>query len=276
MASKGRKGRKRTNRGWFLLLLFVPLLLLGSLVLFEALFERPLQKRLSKITETKPPLSFRLAIIIDDGGYRLDYLQDALRLGKPLTFAILPGTPHAREAALLVHQKGGEVMLHLPMEPKEENHLPLEKNMVKSGMDSAAIQKILREGLSQIPHVRGVNPHMGSKATEDPGVMEAIMDILKGGGLYYVDSHTSPHSAGMKAAQAKGVPAGQNGKFIDAVRKTENICEAIRSAAAAAKKRGKAIAIGHPDPVTLRALQEMVPEIEKAGIKLVFASEIVG
>jgi uncharacterized protein len=276
MASKGRKGRKKTNRGWLLLLLLVPLLLLGSLVLLEALLERPLQKRLSKITETKLPLSFRLAIIIDDGGYRLDYLQDTLRLGKPLTFAILPGTPHAREAALLVHQQGGEVMLHLPMEPKEENHLPLEKNMVKTGMDSAAIKKILREGLSRIPHVRGVNPHMGSKATEDPGVMEAIMDILKGEGLYYVDSHTSPHSAGMKAAQDRGVPSAQNDKFIDAVKKTASIKEAIRAAMAKAKKQGQATAIGHPDPLTLRSLKEMVPEIEKAGIKLVFASEIVG
>jgi hypothetical protein len=276
MASKGRKGRKKTNRGWLLLLLLVPLLLLGSLVLLEALLERPLQKRLSKITETKLPLSFRLAIIIDDGGYRLDYLQDALRLGKPLTFAILPGTPNAREAALLVHQQGGEVMLHLPMEPKEENHLTLEKNTVKTGMDSAAIKKILRESLSQIPHVRGVNPHMGSKATEDPGVMEAIMDILKGEGLYYVDSHTSPHSAGMKAAQDRGVPSAQNDKFIDAVKKTESIKEAIRAAMAKAKKQGQATAIGHPDPLTLRSLKEMVPEIEKAGIKLVFASEIVG
>jgi polysaccharide deacetylase 2 family uncharacterized protein YibQ len=276
MASKGRKGRKKTNRGWLLLLLLVPLLLLGSLVLLEALLERPLQKRLSKITETKLPLSFRLAIIIDDGGYRLDYLQDTLRLGKPLTFAILPGTPYAREAALLVHQQGGEVMLHLPMEPKEENHLTLEKNMVKTGMDSAAIKKILREGLSRIPHVRGVNPHMGSKATEDPGVMEAIMDILKGEGLYYVDSHTSPHSAGMKAAQDRGVPSAQNDKFIDAVKKTESIKEAIRAAMAKAKKQGQATAIGHPDPLTLRSLKEMVPEIEKAGIKLVFASEIVG
>jgi polysaccharide deacetylase 2 family uncharacterized protein YibQ len=106
--------------------------------------------------------------------------------------------------------------------------------------------------------------------------MGAIMEVLKEEGLYYVDSHTSPHSAGMKAAQAKGVPAGQNGKFIDAVRKAESIREAVRAAMAGAKKQGKAIAIGHPDPLTLKTLQEMVPEIEKAGIKLVFASEIVG
>jgi polysaccharide deacetylase 2 family uncharacterized protein YibQ len=276
MGKKGRKGRKKAKRGWVLLLSLLPLLLVGSLIFFEALFERPFQRRLLKISETKPSKSPCLSFIIDDGGYKIDNLKEILNLGKPMTFAILPNTPHTRQAALFVHQKGGEVMLHLPMEPREENGLALEKDMVKTDMTSSGIQKILREGLKQIPHVRGMNPHMGSKATEDPRVMEAVMDVLKGEGLYYIDSHTSSLSAGMKAAQAKGVLSAQNDKFIDAVKKTENIREAIRAAMAKAKKEGKAIAIGHPDPLTLRSLQEMVPEIEKAGIKFVFASEIVG
>ena len=276
MGKKGRKGRKKAKRGWVLLLLLLPLFLVGSLIFFEALFERPFQRRLLKISETKPSKSPCLAFIIDDGGYKIDNLKEILNLGKPMTFAILPNTPHTRQAALFVHQKGGEVMLHLPMEPREENGLALEKDMVKTDMASSGIQKILGEGLKQIPHARGMNPHMGSKATEDPRVMEAVMDVLKGEGLYYIDSHTSSLSAGMKAAQAKGVLSAQNDKFIDAVKKTENIREAIRAAMAKAKKEGKAIAIGHPDPLTLRSLQEMVPEIEKAGIKLVFASEIVG
>jgi hypothetical protein len=167
-------------------------------------------------------------------------------------------------------------MLHLPMEPKEENGLALEKDMVKTDMASPDIQKILREALSQIPEVRGMNPHMGSKATEDPRVMEAVMGVLKETGLYYIDSHTTAHSTGMKAARAMGVPSAQNDKFLDAVKKTENIKEAIRGAMTSAQKGGKATAIGHPDPVTLKSLQEMISEIEKAGIKLVFASEIVG
>ena len=183
MARKGRKGERGRKRDWPLLLLLLPLLLLGSLVLLEALFERPLQRRLSKISETKPSKPPRLAIIIDDGGYNLDHLKEILRIGRPMTFAILPNTPHTRQAALLVHQKGGEVMLHLPMEPREENRLALEKDMVKTDMASPSIQKILRDGLSQVPHVRGVNPHMGSKATEDPRVMEAVMEVLKAEGL---------------------------------------------------------------------------------------------
>jgi hypothetical protein len=43
-----------------------------------------------------------------------------------------------------------------------------------------------------------------------------------------------------------------------------------------AKKEGKAVAIGHPHPLTARAIKEMIPEIEREGIRLVFASEVVG
>jgi polysaccharide deacetylase 2 family uncharacterized protein YibQ len=194
----------------------------------------------------------------------------------PMTYAILPNTPHTRQAAFLVHQNGGEVMLHLPMEPKEDGRYALEKDMVKTEMSSPAIQKILREDLRQIPYVRGVNPHMGSKATEDSKVMEAVMDVLKDERLYYIDSHTTPSSLGLKAARSVGVPCAQNDKFIDAVRKPEPLKEALRAAMVKAKKEGKAVAIGHLDPLTLKAIQEMIPEIEKTGIKLVFASEIVG
>jgi hypothetical protein len=199
-----------------------------------------------------------------------------LKLGMPMTFAILPNTPHTQQAAALVHQNGGEVMLHLPMEPRDEGRYAIEKDMVKTDMSSPAIQKILREGLAQIPHVRGVNPHMGSKATEDPRVMEAVMDVLKDEKLYYIDSHTTSSSLGLKTARSMGVPSAQNDKFIDTVKKPEPLRESLRAAMIKAKMEGKAVASGHLDPLTLKAIQEMIPEIKKAGIKLVFASEIVG
>jgi len=276
MAKKGRKGRRKTKRFWITFVLFLPLLVLASLVFFEAIVEHPLQPRVSKVAVTEARQIPRLAFIIDDGGYKFENLKEILRLEKPLTFAILPNTPQTRETALFVHQRGGEIMLHLPMEPKEENGLALEKVMISTEMASPGIRKILREALDQIPEVRGMNPHMGSKATEDPRVMEAVMGVLKEAGLYYIDSRTSAHSAGLKAARTMGVPSAQNDKFIDAVKEPGKIKEAIRGAMAKAKREGEAIAIGHPDPMTLKSLQEMIPEIEKAGIKFVYASELVG
>jgi uncharacterized protein len=256
--------------------LVLPLVLFASLVVLEISFDRPRLKWVSRITDPKPLRTPRLALIIDDGGYHLDNLKEMLKLGVPMTFAILPNTPHTREAAALVYRNGGEVMLHLPMEPKEEGRHALEKDMVKTDMSSPAIQKIVRDGLRQIPHARGVNPHMGSKATEDLRVMEALMEVMKDANLYYIDSHTTSASQGLKAARSKGVPSAQNDKFIDAVRRPLPLREALQEAVTKAKKEGKAVAIGHLDSLTLKGLQEIIPEMEKAGIKFVFASEVVG
>lgn len=225
----------------------------------------------------KPPAPhIRMALVVDDGGYSVEKIKVFAGIGKPITFAVLPNTPHARKVAVLVHESGGQVLLHLPMEPKEGDQSPLEDDTVMVGMSRSEIQRIVRKDLAQVPHVRGLNNHMGSKATEDPSVMKALMDVLKTEGLFYIDSHTSPHSAGLQAAREAGVPFGSNDRFIDHDQELEAIKHAIRLAMKRARQEGRAIAIGHPNPSTAQAIREMVPEIEKSGIKLVFASEVVG
>ena len=226
--------------------------------------------------EPPPPPAPRLALIIDDGGYSVDKLKGLMGLGKPMTFAILPNVPHSRDAALLAHREGAQIMLHLPMEPQESERYSLEKDTVLTGMDKTEIQAILHRGLTQIPHVRGVNNHMGSRATEDLRLMKAVMEVLKKEGLYYVDSHTSIHSMGPQAARQAGVAFASNDRFIDPEKDLEAIKKAIRLAVRKARQEGKAVAIGHPHPLTVRAIREMIPEIEGAGVKIVFVSEVVG
>ena len=238
--------------------------------------KKKVEEKKEEKKEPEKPSYPRLALIIDDGGYNTDRFKKMLGMGKPMTFAILPNTPHAREAALLAHQDGSEVMLHLPMEPKEEELYSLEKDTVLTGMSPAKIQKILRDDLEQIPFVRGVNNHMGSKATEDPRVMQALMAALKKERLYFIDSHTSPQSLGPEAARKAGVAFWQNDRFLDREKNLEKIKKAIRLTMRKAKNEGKAVTIGHPHPLTARAIREMIPEMEKEGIRLVFASEVVG
>ena len=156
--------------------------------------ERQERKRKKKKEEAVPRA--RLALIMDDGGYSIDRVKGMVGIGRPMTFAILPNTPHARKVALLAHESGEQVMLHLPMEPRDSDRYSLEKDTVLAGMDKKEVQTILQRDLAQIPYVRGVNNHMGSKATEDAGVMRALMEVLKKEGLFYIDSHTSSHTLG--------------------------------------------------------------------------------
>jgi len=234
------------------------------------------KKEEEKKKEPEKPYYPRLALIIDDGGYNTDKFKKMLGVGKPMTFAILPNTPHGKEAARMAHRAGCEVMLHLPMEPKEEEMYSLERDTVLTGMKPPEIQRILRDDLEQIPFVRGVNNHMGSKATEDPKVMQALMAALKKEKLYFIDSRTSPQSLGPEAARKAGVAFWQNDRFLDREENLEKIKKATRLVMRKAKKEGKAVAIGHPHPLTAQAIREMIPELEKEGIRLVFASEVVG
>ena len=292
-ASRKRRSRKKGKRGKTYLYLLISVGVISSLALFFLLRPKPIEKEAihplpsvpspaAKLPEEpekgkEPPLKPvpRLALVIDDGGYNVDKVKAIMEIRRPFTLAVLPNTPHARKVALLAHQEGVEVMLHLPMEPKENNRYSLEPDTILSGMGKREIQAILQRGLREIPHVRGVNNHMGSKATEDSQVMQALMEVLKEEGLYYVDSHTSARTVGPHLARQSGVPFGSNDRFIDQEQDLEVIKKAIRLAMKKAKREGKAIAIGHPHPLTARAIREMVPEIEEAGIKLVFASEVV-
>ena len=289
MGRSKKKGNRKKNNGRRVTFILIPVFLALSLAFFYILKTASPGKKPGRqvvrisIPKEKIPeegAGFRsspqLALIIDDGGYNMKNFKEMLGIGKPITYAILPHTLHAREAALLAYRDGSEVMLHLPMEPKNGEQYSLEKNTVRTGMDSKRVQKILEDALKQVPHVRGINNHMGSKATEDPQVMEALMQVLKKEGLYFIDSNTSFQTLGLEMARKVGVASRRNDKFIDREKKIEAIKNAIRLAMRKAKQEGRAVAIGHPHPLTARAIKEMISEIEKEGIRLVFASEVVG
>ncbi len=217
-----------------------------------------------------------LALIIDDGGYNLENFKKILALEKPITYAILPEAPYTRETILLVRQKRQQVLLHLPMEPKEGNHAPLERNMIRCGMSPQQIKSIIQNALKQVPEARGINNHMGSKATENLQVMKVLMEVLKKEKLFYIDSNTSLGSVGPLLAEKNGVPFARNEKFIDQEKNVNAIKRAIRQAVKKAQKEGKVVIIGHPYAETEQAFKEMISEIERQGVRLVFASEVVG
>lgn len=215
----------------------------------------------------------RLAIIIDDIGYNKAQSERAARLSGSFTLAILPFTPHGLSSAQLAHNHGKELMLHLPMSAL--NHQALGKGALISGMDKAAFLSTIRQNLSSIPHLKGVNNHMGSRLTQEAEPMQWLMAELRPRRLYFVDSRTSAQTKAFDIAKNNQVPTLKRDVFLDDINDPSAIAQELKRAIKLARERGSAVAIGHPYPATLQVLEHIAPLLQKQGVRLVYASQLL-
>ena len=216
----------------------------------------------------------RLAIIIDDIGYDRAAADSVLALNFPVTLSVLPNLPLSGDVAEEAHRRGDEVMLHLPMQSEGED-AKSESVELRVGMNAAQVNEILNGALDSVPHVVGVNNHQGSLATSNAALMNELMPALRQRGLFFIDSRTEKTTVAYDAAKKAGVRAASRKVFLDDVETREAVAAQLKLAAADAKRDGFAIAIGHPKPATIAALEAEMPRLEASGIDLVFASDLV-
>jgi hypothetical protein len=216
-----------------------------------------------------------IAIIIDDMGSSMREAETLLAMNTPMTISIIPGLSKAKAVAEEVHRKGGEVMIHIPMEPKEYQQKPFEKSGLLLSMSDKVIRERMESYLEGVPNAVGANNHMGSRFTEDRAKMTVVLEVLKRRGLFFVDSKTSPLSLGDRLAREMGIPAAARSVFLDNVQDVEAIKGQVEKLAGIARKHGSAIGICHPHKTTLIALSSELPELRKKGIRFVHVSELV-
>ncbi len=255
--------------------LSILLLICGYLsgnALAEPSSERPLIQKptTNKPTSAKPGI----AIIIDDLGNLKDRDERALRLPGAITYAFLPHTPHAYELALQAHSRNKEIMLHLPMESME--HDKLGPGGLTLDMTQSEFAQQLQSALASVPHVIGINNHMGSLLTQHPGHMLWLMQELnKHNNLYFVDSYTTKTSIAQQIAMENQVPNIRRDVFLDNDRNPASIKKHFQRLIKKAKKNGTALAIGHPYPETMAILEAELPKLAEKGIILLPVSKLL-
>jgi polysaccharide deacetylase 2 family uncharacterized protein YibQ len=218
----------------------------------------------------------KVALVVDDMGNSLEALDELLGLGASLTVAILPYSPYALETARLAHEKGLEVLLHLPLESLNGSGSETgTEGLIRSGMGEEEVRALLAEEIDRIPHVRGVNNHMGSKVTADTAMMRTILAPLRERGLFFLDSRTSGKSVAYDVAVSMGIPTASRQVFLDADGDTSRIRERLLELFRIARRDGRAVGICHPFPETLKALKENFGLLGSYRLEAVFASELV-
>ena len=216
----------------------------------------------------------RLAILLDDFGNDLNAADAIFALNVPITLSVLPYKPHSQEISREARKHGCEVMLHLPMQSRANEMA--EQYELKAGLSSEEVQNIVTKMLEAVPEADGVNNHQGSQATSNGALMSELMPVLKDAGVFYVDSRTTTETVAYDAAKRDGVrTAFRNVPFLDDIQNKLAVKRQLQIAIRGAKEKGEAIAIGHPHAVTLEALREMLPEVKKQNVRLVFVSDVV-
>ena len=214
----------------------------------------------------------KLAIVIDDFGYRPVEENKVLNMPAAISVAVLPNAPHAHAMATKAHQGGHEVLIHLPMAPLSKQ--PLEKDTLTPEMSSNEITRIIREASGKVPFAVGLNNHMGSKMTSSLPGMQKVMQALNQYNYYFLDSMTIGNSQSIPAAQGTHVKVIKRRVFLDDSQNEASIRQQFTRAVKLAQRDGYAIAIGHPHPTTVRVLQQMLPSLP-ADITLVRPSQLL-
>ncbi|MBV8519373.1 MAG: divergent polysaccharide deacetylase family protein [Acidobacteria bacterium] len=213
-----------------------------------------------------------IVLIIDDLGFEGQPLDRLMSLDPNVNCAILPNGTRVDEFAHELHARGFEILCHLPMEP--QGHAAPGRNAILTSMSDDEIARATRENIEAVPFARGVNNHMGSRATMDRRVMTSVIGAIPNG-MYFIDSRTIPGSIAANVARELHVRTAARNVFLDDVATDAAVRRQVAEVAHLAEEHGVAIAIGHPHPATMRVLAEELPALRARGFHLIRASEVV-
>ncbi|MDD0823040.1 divergent polysaccharide deacetylase family protein [Mannheimia sp. AT1] len=203
----------------------------------------------------------KLAIVIDDIGYKVKDDNDIFALPKEVSVAIIPVAPYAKTRAAEAYSQKRDILIHLPMEPKSKQ--PIEAGGIKIGDNEEKIRKLIEVARGQVPYAIGLNNHMGSGATSDSFTMLNLMKVLKENGLFFLDSKTIGSSVAAKTARQLGVNALERNIFLDDSDRLEDVQRQFASAITYARRNGVAIVIGHPRKNTISVLKQQLAQLPK-------------
>lgn len=215
----------------------------------------------------------RIAIIIDDIGYRQATSKAAIELDPNITVAVIPQSPHGKQLAEYAHRLQREIIVHLPMAANGTDNL--DPGGITPEHSAQQIRATIVDAFHRIPSAVGLNNHMGSRTTEDPHAMTAVMNTLAEQEAFFVDSRTSGASVGESVARAMGVPSTRRHVFLDNEQDYRSINRQFNQLLQHARQHGSAVAIGHPYPETIAYLKHVLPLLKDAGIEVVPVSRLI-
>ena len=215
----------------------------------------------------------RIVIIIDDMGMGHKNSYEVINLNSALTLAFLPYAPGLAEITKDARARGHELLIHAPMEPLGQlNPGPL---ALLDKMSPQEMTEALDQMFNSFSGYVGINNHMGSRLTQNEAAMNLVMEALAKRGLIFVDSKTIQTSVAARVAAEHGLYYAERDVFLDHQDNITFVRKSLLELESIARKRGSAIAIGHPKAATIQGLKEWLPLAEERGFVVVPVSAVV-
>jgi len=222
-----------------------------------------------------------VAFVIDDWGYNKRNIDLALEIDRPLTISILPNLRYSKYVAQKFMKVNNvcDIILHLPLESKSNR--AAERGTIRSNMEQEMITTILEDEINSVPGLIGVSNHQGSKVSEDERTMKIVLGELKKRELFFLDSVTTSKSVCADIARDIKLRFAKRDIFLDLTDQADledfesYIRGQVQELASVALKQGRAIGVGHNKKITLKVLKDLIPDMEKKGIKIVPLKELV-
>lgn len=218
----------------------------------------------------------QIVIVIDDMGLNRRNSREMAGLKYPTTLAYMPYAGDLAQQTQDAYEHGHELIVHMPMEPQDIAHNNPGPNALLTTVSAAENRARLASNLQKFgPYIIGLNNHMGSKMTASETAMRPVMQMVKEKGLWFLDSRTIGNSVAGKLAEELKIPYVARDVFLDNTETVPAVRAQLKVLEQMARKRGYAVAIGHPYDCTLAALKEWMPSAAGRGLDIVPLSAVI-
>ncbi|MCX8083546.1 MAG: divergent polysaccharide deacetylase family protein [Calditerrivibrio sp.] len=242
---------------------------------YDSEIKRDNSKQEKGSTEHRFRDKHRFVVILDDAGQNIELAKKVASMKYPIVMSILPYSKFDKETAELARNNKKEYLLHQPMEPKSYPDTNPGKGAILLNMPRSVIEATIKENITRLGGVSGVNNHMGSAFTENSEKMKETLEIIKSYTDIFVDSHTTPNTVAYDVCKSiDGLKCGQSKRFIDNMADYNYIKNKIYEAVRFLDKQD-VIVIGHLRNMTVEVLEKVLPELEKNGVHISTISEVV-
>ena len=212
----------------------------------------------------------KLVIIIDDVA-TFEHASMIKSLGLKITPSIFPATKTHPDTPNIA-RTFEFYMIHLPMQAKHFDSPEIGTLTINESFESMheKIKKIRKD----FPRAKYTNNHTGSRFTSDFDAMDKAYRALIEQGFVFIDSKTIAQTAVARAAKKHNQPYISRDIFLDDDPSASAVRRELVAAINLAKKRGYAIAIGHPKKNTITVIKESKNNILK-DVDVVYLKDIL-